>query len=100
MTVLAPSDFEIGSARTPAATAVDARPALIEVQDVSKVFGGDEMVDNVARKSLAKTAAEWVGQHSDVAKSWMARLPGPARPGKRRVAPRQAPRRRPSEDDA
>jgi glycine betaine/proline transport system ATP-binding protein len=39
MTSLAPFNFEIGPGNAPTAAAVDARPALIEVQDVSKVFG-------------------------------------------------------------
>ena len=41
MTLFAPLNFEIGPGAAPAiAPAVDTRPALIEVQDVSKMFGG------------------------------------------------------------
>jgi len=39
MTPLAPFNFEIGPGSAPTVAAVDARPTLIEVQDVSKVFG-------------------------------------------------------------
>ena len=39
MTPLAPFNFEIGPGSAPTAAAVEARPTLIEVQDVSKVFG-------------------------------------------------------------
>ncbi len=39
MTTLAPFNFEIGPAAAPAVKTEETRPALIEVQDVSKVFG-------------------------------------------------------------